>query len=168
MIRRTCDMHVENRSCQDSDKLRELSAKHALLRSYQHERTQKTPPCAISRRPLTRRPDWTIIAEASSIFFVGEQLSWRTWQLMIGVTECAFVNQSVLFVNWGTISRRTMVRAQCLLLLWAQSLLYVRFLEAKKYACGRTIILGGEDRRKEVQKRSMPVMWQAPRYAHKK
>ena len=50
-------MHIENRSCQDSDKLRELSAKCALLRSYQHERTQTTPPCAISRRPRKRRPE---------------------------------------------------------------------------------------------------------------
>jgi len=50
-------MHVENRICHDSDKLRELSAEHALLRSYQHERTQKTPPCAISRRPRMRRPE---------------------------------------------------------------------------------------------------------------
>ncbi len=52
-----CYMHVENRSRQDSDKLRELSAEHALLRSYQHEGKQKTPPCAISRRPRTPRPE---------------------------------------------------------------------------------------------------------------
>jgi len=50
-------MHVENRSRQDIDKLRELSAEHALLQSYQHERKQKTPPCAISWRPRTQRPE---------------------------------------------------------------------------------------------------------------
>ena len=62
-------MHVENRSHQDSDKLRELSAKHALLRSYQHERKQKTLPCAISQRPRTQRPEQLLQKRHQSFAF---------------------------------------------------------------------------------------------------
>ena len=62
-------MHVENRSRKDSDKLCELSAEHALLRSYQHERKQKTPPCAISRRPRTRRPEQLLQKRHQSFSF---------------------------------------------------------------------------------------------------
>jgi hypothetical protein len=35
---------------------RSVRAEHALPRSYQHERTRKTPPCAVSWRPQTQRP----------------------------------------------------------------------------------------------------------------